>query len=160
VAKRRRGETTRKGRARRSRRREGDVKEYLVRHDENVDPRPPARDPTRGTPGPAPPPPLPREAGELLAQAALLLSASSLRQYAALFDVVGRRVPDLARALQGGETSDGDAADKLRACLREIADASVEEARRLREEVERIDQRTAPPAADTGEHWRRWKAKP
>lgn len=159
MAKKRRGETTRKGRTRRARRREGDVKDYLVRHDENVDPRPPASDSTRGTPGPAPLPPLLPEAGELLAQAALLLSASSLRQYAGLFEIVGRRVPDLVRALQGGETSDGDAADKLRACLREIADASVEEASRLREEVERIDQRTAPPAA-AGEHWRRWKEKP
>ena len=160
MAKRRRAETTGRSRSRRrSGDREEDVKTYLVHHDENVDTGKPGPDGS-GTGRPLEPPPVPalsRAAGEVLAQALLLFSASSLRQYAGLVETVGRRVPDLARALQG-ETSESEGAEQLRGCLREIVEASIEEARRLRDQIDRLDRRTAPPAAE-GEHWRRWKMK-
>lgn len=136
-----------------------DVKEYLIDHEGKVDAASPGTGATT-TAGKASEraAPLPRETGEVLAQAMLLWSASSLRQYAGLVEAVGRHVPDLARAFQDGHTSDGS--ERLRACLREIADLSIEEARRLRDQIDRLDLRASgPPGTARDPHWRRWKAK-
>jgi hypothetical protein len=107
------------------------------------------------------PPLLPRETRGVLAQAMFLFSASSLRHYAGLLDTLGRHVPNLGRALEGGETNDAEGAEQLRACLRELADHSIEETRRLRAQLDRLDPSAAEPSAEpTGPYWRRWEAKP
>ena len=166
MAKRQQRDRKRKSRSPRSRRNaEVDVKEHLIDHDDKVDA---ASAGSRTTAAPAAGGPtepglfalLPRETREVLAQAMLLFSASSLRQYAGLVETLGRHVPDLAQVLAGGEMSEAEGAEQLRACLREVADMSIEEARRLRAQIDGLDRHLAPPAAVDGSYWRRWKAKP
>jgi hypothetical protein len=166
VAKRQQRARKRTRQSRRARRDEVDVKTFLVDHGDTADGGSPAARSGAATAASAPTDLglfalLPGETGEALAQAVLLLSASSFRQYAGLVETLGRHAPGLVRALQAGGASEGESVERLRACLREIADSSIEEARRLRDQIDRLDHRAgAPPPAGEAPHWRRrWKAK-
>jgi len=115
---------------------------------------------------------IPGDAGitPLLMHTWMICATSALRYWRDLADVYARHQPALIqsvarRAMPQPSTSAGQdrlSADELRACLREIGDVAVKEARRLQNELERIGEAVAGGSdqpADADSYQRRWKAK-
>ena len=105
----------------------------------------------------------------VLMQTWLICAMSTLRYWQDLTEVYARHQSMLIRSAARRPTpqrsipksEDRVLADELRACLREIGDVAVREARRLQGELERIGEGVAgglqPEAAEF--YQRRWKAK-
>ena len=110
-----------------------------------------------------------RDLSSLMMQTWLTGATSTLRYWRDLTDVCARYQPALIRSAAPRatpqpltpESEDRVLADELRACLREIGDVAVQEARRLQTELERIGEAVArglePGAPEF--YQRRWKAK-
>ena len=105
----------------------------------------------------------------VLVQTWLICAMSTLRYWRDLTEVYARHQPMLIRSVARRpppqpsipKSEDRVLADELRACLREIGDVAVREARRLQRELERIGEGVAgglqPEPAEF--YQRRWKAK-
>jgi hypothetical protein len=110
-----------------------------------------------------------RDLSSLMMQTWLICATSTLRYWRDLTDVYARYQPVLIRSAAPRATSqpltpDGEdrvLADEVRACLREIGDVAMREARRLQTELERIGEAVArglePGVSEF--YQRRWKAK-
>ena len=110
-----------------------------------------------------------RDLSSLMMQTWLICATSTLRYWRDLTDVYARYQPVLIRsaaprATPPPLTPDGEdrvLADEVRACLREIGDVAMREARRLQTELERIGEAVArglePEPSEF--YQRRWKAK-
>jgi len=125
--------------------------------------------PSAGSPGSSDP------AGDthlasLMAQTLMIGAASTLRYWRELVAIYGKHQPALMQGLawrattqsSAPETEDLLLVDALRACLREIGDVAVREARRLQTELERIGEAAARAVDEPGApaaYRRRWKAK-
>jgi len=111
-----------------------------------------------------------RELSSLMMQTWLICATSALRYWRDLADVYARYQPALTRSAAPRATpqpstpeasEDRVLADEVRACLREIGDVALREARRLQTELERIGEAVArglePGRSEF--YQRRWKAK-
>jgi hypothetical protein len=110
-----------------------------------------------------------RDLSSLMMQTWLICATSALRYWRDLTDVYARYQPALSRSAAPRSTpqpltpdsEDRVLADEVRACLREIGDVAMREARRLQTELERISEAVArglePGAPEF--YQRRWKAK-
>jgi hypothetical protein len=125
--------------------------------------------PEFGSGAPATDIPQHRDLSSLMAQTWLICATSTLRYWRDLADVYARYQQALMRSAAPPATpqpltpdsEDRVLADELRACLREIGDVAVQEARRLQTELERIGETVArgfePGVSEL--YQRRWKAK-
>ncbi len=106
----------------------------------------------------------------LMMQTWMICATSMLRYWQDLTDVYARHQPALIQVVarratprpSTPEAEDRLLADKLRACLREIGDVAVQEARRLETELERVSEAVAREFDQPGAsefYQRRWKAK-
>jgi hypothetical protein len=96
----------------------------------------------------------------------LICATSTLRYWRDLTGVYARYQPALIRSVAPPqplrpESEDRILADELRACLREIGDVAMREARRLQTELDRIGEAVALGLEPGGSEFyrRRWKAK-
>jgi hypothetical protein len=106
----------------------------------------------------------------LLVQTLIIGAVSTLRYWRDLAGICAKHQPALMRSFarrampqsSAPETEDLLLVDALRACLREIGDVAVQEARRLKTELEQIDEASARGVDGPGAsapYRRRWKAK-
>ena len=105
----------------------------------------------------------------MLIQMWLICATSTLWYWRDLTEVYARYQPMLMRPVALRPTAQPSAlksedralADELRACLREISDVAVQEARRLQGELERIGEGVARGLQQGAPEFyqRRWKAK-
>jgi hypothetical protein len=106
----------------------------------------------------------------LMVQTLMIGAASTLRYWRDLAAIYSRHQPALVQSLAGRamiqsstpETEDLLLVDALRACLREIGDVAVREARRLETELAQIGEAVARAVDEPGApaaYRRRWKAK-
>jgi hypothetical protein len=106
----------------------------------------------------------------VMAQTLMIGAASTLRYWRDLVGIYGKHQPALLQGLarramtrsSAPETEDLLLVDALRACLREIGDVAVQEARRLQTELEGIGDAAARAVDEPGApaaYRRRWKAK-
>jgi hypothetical protein len=106
----------------------------------------------------------------LLAQTLMIGAASTLRYWRDLAGIYAKHQPALMQSFarramtqsSTPETEDLLLVDALRACLREIGDVAVQEARRLQTELEQIGEAAARAVDEPGApaaYRRRWKAK-
>jgi hypothetical protein len=102
----------------------------------------------------------------LMMQTWLICATSTLRYWRDLTGVYARYQPALIRSVAPPqplrpESEDRILADELRACLREIGDVAMREARRLQTELDRIGEAVALGLELGGSEFyrRRWKAK-
>jgi hypothetical protein len=110
-----------------------------------------------------------RDLSSWMMQTWLICATSTLRYWRDLTDVYARYQPVLIRSAAPRATpqpltpgsEDRVLADEVRACLREIGDVAMQEARRLQTELERIGEAVArgiePGMSEF--YQRRWKAK-
>jgi hypothetical protein len=110
-----------------------------------------------------------RDLSSLMMQTWLICVTSALRYWRDLTDVYARYQPVLIRSATPRatpqpftpESEDRVLADEVRACLREIGDVAMREARLLQTELERIGEAVAhglePGVSEF--YQRRWKAK-
>jgi len=107
------------------------------------------------------------ELPRIMARAAAVAAASTLRYGQALAIVAVRHQAALAQAMGGPPTPGGDVsprvlADELRGCFREVGEAACEEARRLALELDAVSEelaRVAEAAGPGGPYRRPHKAK-
>jgi hypothetical protein len=106
----------------------------------------------------------------LMAETLMIGAASTLRYWRELLGIYGKHQPALMQRLawramtqsSAPQTEDLLLVDTVRACLREIGDAAVQEARRLASELEQIAEAVARAVDEPGPaaaYRRRWKAK-
>jgi hypothetical protein len=106
----------------------------------------------------------------LLAQALVIGAASTLRYWRDLVGIYGKHQPALMQRLARRAMTQSSAPasedllliDAMRACLREIGDVAVQEARRLAAELDEIGEaiaRTVDEPGPSAAYRRRWKAK-
>jgi hypothetical protein len=110
-----------------------------------------------------------QDLSSLMIQTWLICATSTLRYWRDLTDVYARYQPVLIRSAAPRATpqpltpdsEDRVSADEVRACLREIGDVAMREARRLQTELERIGEVIAHGLEPRPSEFyqRRWKAK-
>jgi hypothetical protein len=101
----------------------------------------------------------------LIGQTLMIGATSTLRYWRDLIRIYGKHQPALMQGLaqsSAAEPEDLLLVDALRACLREIGDIAVQEARRLQTELEQIGEAAARAVDEPGApaaYRRRWKTK-
>jgi hypothetical protein len=104
---------------------------------------------------------------EALGEASIVCLSSAARYWMRVAEVCAKHYPSFADLFGDGDTTGAPGPDRVRvaterlqACLRELADLPVEEAQRVRVELERLASTSGPAADDHGPYWRRWTVKP
>lgn len=129
----------------------------------------PLTEPFRMTGGAAADIPMAQDGVDLagfLGQTWMVAASSGLRYWARLAQTYGEHQAGLLRALMStGRSEDERRAmiDELRAYMRDLGDVSLQEARVLQSELERLSHGLAAavgPEAARNPHRRRWRAKP
>jgi len=110
------------------------------------------------------------DASTVVAQAFLTMAANGMRCWGRFVQAYGRHQSGILRAVlasqRGGGLTELEAqaiAEDIRAYLREVADVSLQEARLLHLELERLGERLASATAGAGvasAPVRRWRVKP
>ena len=110
-----------------------------------------------------------QEAAEIagfLGQTWMVAASSGLRYWRRLAEMYGEHQAGILQALASGRLSEDERRamiDELRAYVREVGDVSLQEARLLQRELERLSFGLAAAVdagSSQGEHRRRWRAKP
>jgi hypothetical protein len=103
---------------------------------------------------------------ETLGEASIVVLNSAARYWMRVAEACAKHYPSLADLFADGDTAGVPpdrvrvATERLQACLRELADLPVEEAQRVRVELERLASTAGRPRDDDGPYWRRWNVKP
>lgn len=108
--------------------------------------------------------------GPAMAEAAVIALSSWARYAQGLADIAVRRREALQHAVYSampGRTAEPDRAamlvDELRACLREVGETAMREARQLERDMSLLSEKLArseAPASETDPYRRAWKVKP